>query len=117
MKVVATASVIAFMFISVEVSAASLDSFMAANKKINDNVEARMILKEEVSMMIFTESRNEGRFGQDSIKRRGQLLQENGSDYAVIAVKRLKNHCIGNGDLDISREPDSDTCKFFLSIK
>lgn len=68
--------------------------------------------------MAFNEATNEGKSGTELFNRKSELLEKNGGEYAVSAIKKFKRFCKGDDmALDITDKPDSDTCKIFLSIK
>lgn len=102
--------------ISASASAQSLEEYVSSNAALSDNVEARMLVKEQSAMMAFKEAMSEG--GGNTHARKAELLTKDGSKYGELSIKKLKKFCAGDARaLDITDEPDNDTCAFLRSIK
>lgn len=95
--------------------AGSLNEFLEKNPEIKNNTEARMIVKDQVYWLALDEASHEGRENLGS--RRDQLIRENGSEYARIAVKNFKLYCSGKASSYLSTKPDKETCVFFNSYQ
>lgn len=108
--------VLAGVTCSASVSAESLEGFISSNHDLNENVEARMLVKQEASLMAYSEALSEG--VENTEGRRKEILMQDGEKYGALAIKKMNKFCSGS---DVSfvapSQPDEETCKFFLRLK
>ena len=114
-KLVKFVAVFAFLS-SAPVFAGSLEEFIIANKPLNDNVEARMLIKQVASLMAYSEALSEG--VDDTEARRKEILMQDGEKYGSLSLKRMKQYCLGE-DIPFNppSQPDKQTCTLLLSLK
>lgn len=114
-KLVKYIAAVVFSFSS-PVFAGSLEGFISANKTLNDNVEARGLVKQEASLIAYSEALSEG--VDDTEIRRKEILTQDGEKYGALALKKMTKFCSGeNVSFTAPAEPDKETCQFFLSLK
>ncbi|EKS7782938.1 hypothetical protein ACOGYG_001389 [Edwardsiella piscicida] len=99
-------------------NAQSLMEFISSNKSLNDNVEARILVKSQASLMAYAEAQSEG--SDNAVKRSRYLLQNEGEKYGALSLKKVKLFCAGDDtalDLPPYDYPDKELCNFFMSLK
>lgn len=109
---------IAGLFFSFTASSQSLEQYVSSYNSLNNNLEARLILKEQASLLAYNEATSEG-VGNDAVIRRNQLLSSEGDKYGALSLKLLKRYCTGDDSALVVpsyENPDETTCKFILSL-
>lgn len=94
-------------------SAQSIESFISSNELLNNNIEARHLIKEDAALLAMQDAINEG---DGNLARRDKLLREDGDKYAALSIKRYKKSCNGDKRTVLLSQPDDEMCAFFLGL-